>query len=82
MKIKIRFIGRYKEIIGNDELEIEINNADTIWDIVEMLIQKHPQIEKDKKFITVSKNKVFANLDTKIDDGDVVTITPPVVSGG
>ena len=81
MKIKIRFIGRYKEITDKDEFVIDVD-GDTIWDAVDFFAQKHPQIEKDKKFITVSKNKVFATLDTKIENGDIVTITPPIVSGG
>ena len=81
MKVKIKLIGRYRDIIGNTELELEIK-GDTIWHVIDVFVKRYPKIEKDKKFIMVTRNNVFTNFEAKIVDGDVITISPPVVSGG
>ena len=82
MKIKVKLNGRYKEITGKKELELEIKEGDTIWHVVDIFVKQYPEIEKDKKFIMVSKNNVYTTQDAKISDGDEITISPPVVSGG
>jgi len=82
MLVKVKLIGRYKDIAGKQELEREIINGDTIWHVVDVLIKQYPKIEKDKKFIMVSKNNIYTTIDAKIMDGDEITLSPPVVSGG
>jgi molybdopterin converting factor small subunit len=82
MDIKIRLIGRYKDIAGKSELDLHIENGDSIRDIVDVFIKQYPQIKKDKQFIMVSKNNTFTTIDAKIKDGDEITLSPPVVSGG
>lgn len=82
MLVKVKLIGRYKDITGKQELELEIFNGDTIWHVVDILIKQYPKIEKDKKFIMVSKNNIYTTIDAKIMDGDEITLSPPVVSGG
>lgn len=82
MLIKVKLIGRYKDITGKQELELEILNGDTIWHVVDVFIKQYPKIEKDKKFIMVSKNNIYTTLDAEIVDGDEITLSPPVVSGG
>ncbi len=82
MLIKVKLIGRYKDITGKQELKLEILNGDTIWHVVDVLIKQYPKIEKDKKFIMVSKNNIYTTIDAKIMDGDEITLSPPVVSGG
>ena len=82
MKIKVKLIGRYKDITGKTELELKIEKGDTIWHVVHVFVKQYPKIEKDKKFIMVSKNNIYTTLDAKIKDGDKITLSPPVVSGG
>lgn len=82
MLVKVKLIGRYKDIAGKQELELEIINGDAIWHVVDVLIKQYPKIEKDKKFIMVSKNNIYTTIDAKIMDGDEITLSPPVVSGG
>ena len=81
MKIKVRLFGRYRDITGKKEFELVVN-GDTIWHVVDAFVKQHPAIEKDKKFIMVSKNNTYTTFDEKIAEGDTVTISPPVVSGG
>ena len=82
MNITVKLIGRYKEITGQTKLTLKIEKGDTIWDIVDEFIKQYPSIEKDKKFIMVSKNNIYTTIDATIVDGDEITLSPPVVSGG
>jgi MoaD family protein len=82
MKIKIKLVGRYTEVVGKKEIDAEIKNGDTIWHVVEILARDYPEIKKDKKFLMISKNNVYTTFEEKIADGDEITISPPVVAGG
>ena len=82
MIVKIKTFGRYQNITGKKELKLEIKNGDTIWHVIDVFVKKFPEIEKDKKFLMVSKNNVYTNFEAKVTDGDEITISPPVVSGG
>ena len=81
MKIQVRLYGRYSEITGKKELEL-IVKGNTIWDVIDVFAKKYPEIEKDKKFIMVLKNNIYTSFEDKIEEGDTITISPPVVSGG
>ena len=81
MKIQVKLYGRYSEITGKKELEL-IVKGNTIWDVIDVFAKKYPEIEKDKKFIMVLKNNIYTSFEDKIEEGDTITISPPVVSGG
>jgi len=82
MKVKIKLYGRYKNKTGKEEIELEIQEGDTIGDVFDILIKKNPALKKDKNFIMVSLNNIYSTLETKIKKGDVITILPPIVGGG
>ena len=81
MNVTVSFIGRYKSLTGG-EITLTLSPGHTIYDVVTQLAQKYPEIEKDKKFLMVSKNNTYTTLKDSINDGDTITIIPPVVSGG
>lgn len=81
MRIKVRLYGRYSKITRKKELELLVK-GNTIWDVIEVFAKKYPKIEKDRKFIMVLKNNTYTSFDEKIEEGDIITISPPVVSGG
>lgn len=82
MNVTIRLIGRYKDLVGQDTLIVPLQDEETIWQILNILGKQYPQIDKDKKFIIVAKNNIYTNKEQPVADGDEITITPPVVSGG
>ena len=82
MIVKVKLLGRYKDITGESEISLEVNSGDTIWDVVDVFIKKYPSFKKDKNLIMVSKNNTYTTLDAKFSKGDNITISPPVVSGG
>ena len=42
MLVKVKLIGRYKDITGKQELKLEILNGNTIWHVVDVFIKQYP----------------------------------------
>jgi molybdopterin converting factor small subunit len=82
MNITIRVFGRYKTLIGQEFVLLDVREGNTLRNVVDAFVKKYPTIEKDKRFMMVSKNKTYASFDTVITQNDEITISPPVVSGG
>ena len=82
MKITVRLFGRYKDIAGKEQIKLDISAGNTLRDVVDTFVKQYPAIEKDKSRMMVSKNKMYASFDTTIIEGDEITLSPPVVSGG
>ena len=82
MKITVRLFGRYKDITGKDQIKLDISAGNTLKDVVDTFVTQYPATEKDKSRMMVSKKKMYASFDTTIIEGDEITLSPPVVSGG
>jgi MoaD family protein len=82
MKITVRLFGRYKDITGKDQIKLDISAGNTLRDVVDTFVKQYPTTEKDKSRMMVSKNKMYASFDTTIVEGDEITLSPPIVSGG
>jgi molybdopterin converting factor small subunit len=82
MIIKVKLIGRYRTITGQDFLQFDVKAGTTIRQVVDAFVKQYPLVENDRKFIMASKNKALTSVDTPIGEGDEITICPPVVSGG
>jgi len=82
MKITVKLFGRYKDIAGKDQIKLDILAGNTLRDVVDTFVKQYPTAEKDKSRMMVSKNKMYASFDTTIIEGDEITLSPPVVSGG
>jgi molybdopterin converting factor small subunit len=82
MKISVRLFGRYKDITKKDTILLDIGEGNTLGDVVDRFVKQYPVTEKDKSRMMVSKNKMYASFDTTIVEGDEITLSPPVVSGG
>jgi molybdopterin converting factor small subunit len=82
MKVTIRVFGRYKDITNKDTIQLNIGKGNTLGDVIDCFVKQYPAAEKDKSHIMVSKNKMYASFGTIIAEGDEITLSPPVVSGG
>jgi molybdopterin converting factor small subunit len=82
MKIMVRVFGRYKDITKKDVIQLNIGQGNTLGDVIDCFVKQYPATGKDKSRIMVSKNKMYASFDTLIAEGDEITLSPPVVSGG
>ena len=82
MKITVKLFGRYKDIAGKDQIKLDISAGNTLRDVVDTFVKQYPATEKDKSRMMVSKNKMYTSFDTTIVEGDEITLSPPIVSGG
>jgi len=82
MKIKVKAFGRYKDILGRSEMELDMASGNTIWHVIDYLVKRYPKLEKEKKFILISLNNTYTTSEAKIKSGDVITFSPPIVGGG
>ena len=82
MKVMVRVFGRYKDITKKDVIQLNIGGGNTSCDVIDCFVKQYPVTEKDTSRMMVSKNKIYASFDTVISEGDEITLSPPVVSGG
>jgi len=83
MNIKVRLFAALREIIGKNQLDLEISADSSLKDAIESVVETYPQV---KKIIEISKyavNMEYADINSpgKLSDGDEITIIMPV-SGG
>lgn len=78
--MKIILFGIVKDIIGETELEFDLEIGKTIKDLQEKLLVEYPKLKELKKF-AFAVNEMYASADTVLKDTDIVAIIPPV-SGG
>ena len=81
--VTIRFFAILRNIVGKDQIELEIKGESKFKDFVSDLRIRFPQVVDmiDKKRVLVSVNQDLADENTIIKDGDEIAIMPPF-SGG
>lgn len=79
MKITIKFFALYREIIGKNDIAIEVKPETTTATLSTDLSKKYPGFPTNPSMIAV--NSEFVESDYKIKDGDEVAFLPPF-SGG
>jgi len=93
MKIKVKFLATLKELFGGEEKEIEVAaGGSNILDLLNLLCdspQRRQKIfghtDKPRSYIQIFKNRrPIQSLDgihTKLEEGDVIVVVPPVFGG-
>ena len=79
MKVEVRFFARCREIVGEKQREVELEDGVTLKDLKELLVREYP----DLKMLTllISLNHAYADPETTLKDKDEIAVFPPV-SGG
>jgi sulfur-carrier protein len=93
MKITFKTFATFREVIGANEMEITLPAGEKIRGLLEMLCKDHPGLRERlfdvsgqiKSYIIILKNgrsiASLKQLDTVIDEGDVIAVFPPVAGG-
>lgn len=80
MKIKTLFFGITTDLVGDTNLDIEVDEIATVAAFKTLLKNNHPQLENINSY-AIAVNESYANDDLVLKENDVVAIIPPV-SGG
>ena len=82
MNLRIKLFSYLRDIVGKNEIDIEVENAIKVRDLIEILRSKWPKMnEVEYQALIVLKNGVPAKLDDIVTEEDEIAILPPV-SGG
>jgi sulfur-carrier protein len=93
MKITFRTFGAFAEAIGARETALDLPPGEQIGGLLDRLCGLHPPLRKDlfdaagqiKPYLIILKNgrsvSSLQQLETVIDEGDVIALFPPVGGG-
>lgn len=81
VRVKILFFGRLKDVVGQAEESLDLNDASTIEQLFALYAQRIPELAKYRSSVVASRNQEFAAWDSLLHSGDEVAFLPPV-SGG
>lgn len=81
MKVTIKLFARLRELVGTPTLEFQVMENATVSDLLQNLQVEFPNLSTTISRTVISVNREFADLQTRLSEGDEVAIFPPV-SGG
>jgi len=93
MKVEVKFFTSLREITGKKVDEIQLQNPITVNELITLLSEKYGKnfreyiynkgdVQVFLSFLVNGKNiNIMQRFDTKLQEGDVVAILPPVGGG-
>ena len=82
MRVTVKLFARLRDIAGAARLELELNEAGTVGDLLADLHTEFPRLAGVTARTIIAVNQEFATSDRRLRDGDEVAIFPPVSGGG
>jgi len=79
--VTIKFFASYREMLGEDQLLLELDEGFTVGDILEVLKDRYPVLREQGYMPLTACNLKHVSKRHALSDGDEVAIFPPV-SGG
>ena len=74
------FFAFYRDLVGTDELEVELPEGSTVNDLASM-IRRRPGAADLPEAPVAAVNQEYVAGDTELRDGDEVAFIPPVAGG-
>ncbi len=81
MKISVLYFAATRELAGVSEESIELHDGATIAEGLESIARSHPSLEPHLAQLRVARNEAFADLQDRLEPGDVLALIPPVAGG-
>ena len=80
MRIRTLLFATYRDLAGQESLELELPAGATAADLVARLRQR-PGLNRLPSEPALAVNQVYSPLHTELADGDEVALLPPVAGG-
>jgi len=79
--VRLKFLARYAELVGREEMELDLTQPATVRDLVRRVNDQLPAARRlpDHPFAAVNLRHV--RLDAAVSDGDEVALLPPLAGG-
>lgn len=81
MNVSIRLFASLRDLVGERELRLELNDGASINDLKRRLIEKYPAITPAIQTAVFAVNDEYVAFDAMLQEGSDVSLIPPV-SGG
>ena len=81
MKVTVRFFSYFKELTGDDRVQVEVENGATIGDLLNALYTDFPKLEAMRKSTLIAVGLEYQDRSYVLNDGDEVSLFPPVQGG-
>jgi molybdopterin synthase catalytic subunit len=81
MRVRILFFGVLRDLVGRPSEEADFPNGADLRAVFDTVAARCPPLREMARSIVMARNREFADLSTRIEDGDEVAFLPPV-SGG
>jgi molybdopterin synthase sulfur carrier subunit len=79
--VTIKFFASYREMLGEDQILLDVDEGFTIGDVLDMLKERYPALKEQGYMPLTACNLKHVSKRHLLSDGDEVAIFPPV-SGG
>lgn len=79
MEVNLLFFGALRELVGHDQLRMDVPDAETVHGLLKMLSSRFPKLASHKLLFAI--NQEYVGVDTQLNTGDEVAIFT-AVSGG
>jgi molybdopterin synthase catalytic subunit len=81
MRVRVLYFGMLRDAIGRQLDNVSLRDGATLSDLIEECRKVAPPVEDFQKILAYSVNQEYAQLSTRLSDGDEIALLPPV-SGG
>jgi molybdopterin synthase catalytic subunit len=81
VKITIQLFSFFRQLTGQNELPLDLPESATVADALTLLHARFPQLKEADKTTLIAVGIEFATRTTKLRDGDVLSLMPPLQGG-
>jgi len=81
VKITIQLFSFFRQLTGQNDLPLDLPESATVADALTLLHARFPQLKEADKTTLIAIGVEFATRTTKLRDGDVLSLMPPLQGG-
>lgn len=81
MQITVRFFALHRDIVGANELQLDVPDGTTLGGLWQRLGEQYPALLPATRSVMFALNQAYADPSSELHDGDEAAFIPPV-SGG
>ena len=81
MNVRVQFYAQLRELVGFQELDLELPEGATVRELLEEIFTQNPALRAHEKSILVGAGLEFVDRNYKLAAGEEIAIMPPVQGG-
>ena len=81
MKVTIQFFSFLRQVVGQNQMTLELPETATVADALARLYQEFPRLKEAEKTTLLAVGVEFAKRTNRLHDGDVLSLMPPLQGG-